>query len=82
MNATDVRSELGTRLDHPMLVAGMPLIVRGRLAWAHDFVNNPSLGAVFQSLPGSGFGFFARPIRKIQRWRLPERSCYWRPIGR
>ena len=62
MNATDVRSELGTRLDHPMLVAGMPLIVRGRLAWAHDFVNNPSLGAVFQSLPGSGFVVNGAPI--------------------
>ena len=54
MNATDVRTELGTRLDHPMLVAGMPLVIRGRLAWAHDFVRSPSIGAAFQSLPGSG----------------------------
>jgi outer membrane autotransporter protein len=51
-NATDVRTELGARLDHPMLVAGMPLVMRGRIAWAHDFVSNPALSAVFQSLPG------------------------------
>ncbi|MFY9694122.1 MAG: autotransporter outer membrane beta-barrel domain-containing protein [Xanthobacteraceae bacterium] len=34
---------------------GMPLILRGRLAWAHDRVSNPSLGAVFETLPGSNF---------------------------
>ena len=33
----------------------MPLVLRGRLAWAHDWVSNPSLGAVFQALPGSSF---------------------------
>ena len=52
MNATDVRSELGARFDAPTLLYGMPLILRGRLAWAHDFVSNPALGAAFQALPG------------------------------
>jgi hypothetical protein len=52
MNATDVRTELGSRLDAPMVVGGMPLILRGRLAWAHDFVANPTLSAAFQALPG------------------------------
>ena len=33
----------------------MPLVLRGRLAWAHDFVSNPSLSAAFESLPGSSF---------------------------
>jgi uncharacterized protein with beta-barrel porin domain len=33
----------------------MPLILRGRLAWAHDWVSDPSLGAVFQALPGAAF---------------------------
>jgi hypothetical protein len=33
--------------------SGMPLILRGRFAWAHDFTNNTSLSAAFQSLPGS-----------------------------
>ncbi len=55
MNATDVRTELGARLDAPTLVAGLPLILRGRLAWAHDFVGNPALSAAFQALPGGSF---------------------------
>jgi YVTN family beta-propeller protein/autotransporter-associated beta strand protein len=55
MNATDVRTEIGSRLDSPTLIAGMPLILRGRVAWAHDFVGNPALGAVFESLPGANF---------------------------
>ena len=33
----------------------MPLILRARVAWAHDWVSNPALGAVFQSLPGASF---------------------------
>ena len=32
-----------------------PLILRARLAWAHDWVTNPALAAVFQSLPGASF---------------------------
>lgn len=55
MNAVDVRTEIGARFDSPMVVAGMPVILRGRLSWAHDFVSNPALSAVFQSLPGSNF---------------------------
>jgi uncharacterized protein with beta-barrel porin domain len=31
------------------------LALRGRLAWAHDWVSDPALGAVFQALPGAGF---------------------------
>jgi uncharacterized protein with beta-barrel porin domain len=27
----------------------------GRLAWAHDWVSNPTLAAVFQTLPGASF---------------------------
>jgi outer membrane autotransporter protein len=40
----------------------MPLILRGRLAWAHDFVNDPSLSAAFQSLPGTSFIVNGAPI--------------------
>jgi uncharacterized protein with beta-barrel porin domain len=61
-NATDVRSELGARLDSPIAIGRMPLILRGRLAWAHDFVNNPSLAAAFQVLPGSNFTVNGAPI--------------------
>jgi outer membrane autotransporter protein len=62
MNATDVRTEIGARLDSPMVVGGTPLILRGRLAWAHDFVSNPSLGAAFASLPGTNFVVNGAPI--------------------
>ena len=55
MTATDTRSELGARFDDPTLFAGMPLVLHGRLAWAHDWVTNPTLGAVFQTLPGASF---------------------------
>ena len=34
---------------------GMPLVLRGRLAWAHDWVSNPALSAAFQALPGASF---------------------------
>ena len=55
MDTTDVRTELGSRFDAPTLVAGMPLILRGRVAWAHDFVNKPALSAAFPALPGGSF---------------------------
>jgi len=55
MNATDTRSELGMRADDLAMLDAMPLILRGRLAWAHDWVSNPALGAAFQTLPGASF---------------------------
>jgi uncharacterized protein with beta-barrel porin domain len=56
MNATDTRSELGARFDNLQVVSGMPLILRGRLAWAHDWYTNASaLNAAFETLPGSNF---------------------------
>jgi uncharacterized protein with beta-barrel porin domain len=64
MNATDVRTELGSRFDAPTLLAGVPLILRGRIAWAHDFVGNPSLNATFQALPGAGFTVNGAPIAR------------------
>ena len=62
MNATDVRSELGARFDDPTLLYGKPLILFGRVAWAHDFVSNPTLSAVFESLPGASFTVNGAPI--------------------
>jgi autotransporter-associated beta strand protein len=62
MNATDVRTELGSRFDAPTLLSGMPLILRGRLAWAHDFVSNPALSAAFETLPGASFTVNGAPI--------------------
>lgn len=62
MSATDTRTELGARFDDPAVVGGIPVLLRGRLAWAHDFVSDPGLSAVFQSLPGSSFTVNGAPI--------------------
>src|SRR5262245_26246940 len=54
--ATNTRRELGTRFDRLLLVnPDAVLALRGRVAWAHDWVNDPILAAVFQTLPGSNF---------------------------
>jgi autotransporter-associated beta strand protein len=55
MSAYDTRSELGARFDEPTTLNGMPLTLRARLAWAHDWVDGPTLQAVFQTLPGANF---------------------------
>jgi uncharacterized protein with beta-barrel porin domain len=62
MNATDIRSELGARFADMTAVNGMPLILRAKLAWAHDWVDNPALNAVFQTLPGASFVVNGAPI--------------------
>ena len=54
-SATDVRTEIGSRLESPILLGYIPLILRGRVAWAHDFANGTALSAAFQALPGTGF---------------------------
>ena len=55
MSASDTRSELGARFDDLTMLGAMPLMLRARAAWAHDWVSNPSLGAMFQTLPGASF---------------------------
>ena len=62
MTAYDIRSELGARVDSPTMVGDMPLLIRARVAWAHDWVNNPALSAVFQTLPGGGFVVNGAPV--------------------
>src|SRR6202035_1043991 len=42
MTANDTRSELGARFDNLQALNGMPLLLRARVAWAHDWVDNPS----------------------------------------
>ena len=54
--AGDTRSELGARFDHLLLVSdAAALAFRARAAWAHDWVSDPILSSVFQTLPGSNF---------------------------
>jgi outer membrane autotransporter protein len=53
---TDTRSELGARFDHVAAVNPAALLtLRGRLAWAHDWVSDPTLAPAFQALPGASF---------------------------
>ncbi len=55
-DASDTRSELGTRFDRVLAVySNAVLALRGRVAWAHDWVSDPSLLPVFQALPGASF---------------------------
>jgi uncharacterized protein with beta-barrel porin domain len=60
--AGDRASELGARFDDPTLLFNKPLILFGRVAWAHDFVSNPALSASFETLPGASFTVFGEPI--------------------
>jgi len=55
-NATDTRSELGGRFDRLLLLnPEAALTLRARVAWAHDWISDPSLAALFQTLPGGSF---------------------------
>jgi outer membrane autotransporter protein len=53
---TDVRGELGARFDAVEIARrDAMLALFGRLAWAHDWVSDPSLMLVFLGLPGASF---------------------------
>ena len=55
-DAADNRSELGARFDRVLaLYSNAVLALRGRVAWAHDWVSDPTLLPVFQALPGASF---------------------------
>jgi autotransporter-associated beta strand protein len=54
-SVTDPRSELGFRTDKSFAMPDGILTLRGRLAWAHDYDTDRSIGATFQTLPGASF---------------------------
>ena len=54
-DVTSTRTELGLRADRSFAAAGGLLTLRGRAAWAHDYNPDRTVGAVFQTLPGSAF---------------------------
>jgi outer membrane autotransporter protein len=55
-DATDTRSELGARFDRVLAVyQNAVLALRARVAWAHDWVSDPTLTPLFQALPGASF---------------------------
>ena len=54
-SVTDPRSELGFRTDKSFAMPDGVLTLSGRLAWAHDYDTDRSIGATFQTLPGASF---------------------------
>lgn len=52
---TNVRSELGARVDKLFMRDDGLFTLRGRLAWAHDSNTDRPVTAAFQALPGSTF---------------------------
>jgi len=55
-NASDTRSELGARFDRAILLNwNAVLALRGRVAWAHDWITDPNLLPTFEALPGASF---------------------------
>ena len=47
---------MGARFDRLLLLTPeAALTMRARLAWAHDWISDPTLAALFQTLPGAGF---------------------------
>jgi outer membrane autotransporter protein len=55
-DGTATRGEVGARFDSARQFGnGMALKLYVRTAYAHDWVNNPSLTPTFQALPGASF---------------------------
>lgn len=55
-SVTSPRTELGLRTDRSWaLEQGALFTLRGRFAWAHDYMTDRSVGATFQTLPGASF---------------------------
>src|SRR5262249_34017719 len=52
--AADTREEVGARFGRVLAVySNAVLALRGRVAWAHDWVSDPTLVPLFQALPGA-----------------------------
>jgi autotransporter-associated beta strand protein len=64
-SSTDTRGELGGRFDHVIgTYRDALMMLRGRLAYAHDWVSNATLATAFSALPGAGFTVEgARPVK-------------------
>src|SRR5262245_1265686 len=70
-DATDTRSELGARFDRVLAVyTNAVLALRARVAWAHDWVSDPTLLPMFQAASSST----ARRRRRIPRSPRPAPS--------
>jgi uncharacterized protein with beta-barrel porin domain len=75
----DTRSEVGARADDLTMFNGTPLVLRGRLAWAHDWVSSAALGAIFQALPGSAFTVNGAAVPKNSTLASAGAQWYFAP---
>jgi outer membrane autotransporter protein len=62
MNGNDTRAEIGARFDTLTILGGMPVQLRARAAWAHDWVSDPELNGAFQALQGTSFIVNGAPV--------------------
>jgi uncharacterized protein with beta-barrel porin domain len=53
--ATAARTELGVKTEKAVVLSDAMLMLRSRLAWAHEFDTSRSVAAAFQALPASSF---------------------------
>ncbi len=75
-DATDTRSELGARFDPVLAVySNAVLALRGRVAWAHDWVSDPTLTPLFQALPARSSSSTAPYQHRTPRSPPPARNC-------
>jgi uncharacterized protein with beta-barrel porin domain len=60
-DATAVRTELGARFDKRLLTDAGSLTLFGRLAWAHDNTDDPTLNTTLEASPATSFIVYGTP---------------------
>ncbi len=53
--ANETRTEVGLWADRRVETDSGPLLLRGRMAWLHEFRTSPTIDAAFPALPNSNF---------------------------
>jgi outer membrane autotransporter protein len=72
-DATDTRTELGSRFDRQMLLNwNAVLALRGRVAWAHDWISAPNIS---RRCRARAFSYKGQYRRKTPRSHLRVLSC-------
>jgi uncharacterized protein with beta-barrel porin domain len=78
--ANDERVEIGERIEYVAATSSdSVLLLRGKLAYAHDWVGDPSLVAAFQALPGTPFAVTG--ATPAQNSGLASGGFEWRSAG-
>ena len=75
-DVTATRSELGLRSDRSFAMQDAVLTLRGRVAWAHNYNADRSVGATFQTLPGASF--VVNGARQASEAAITTASAEWK----